>query len=143
MLFFSSCSNIQQKRLIIPNLIESLPPDESLSADQQLTEGNELLGEMYRRSGTEPASLPLVNIQNELEVKINNVLCELENLRRKDEILSGQLIEKSLRQSVENTEEKRRRDDENLLRDEQTRSRINYLENLQEKQVSQFSKDFQ
>lgn len=78
---------------------------------------------------------PLASIQNELEIKINNVISELDHLRRKDELLSGQLIEKSLRRSVEKNEESKRRQNENLIRDEQTRSRINYLENLQEKQV--------
>ena len=38
---------------------------------------------------------PLARIQSDLEAKISNVLDELDTLKRKDEILTAKMIEKS------------------------------------------------
>lgn len=81
---------------------------------------------------------PLAKIQSELEAKISNVLCELDTLRRKDEILTAKLVEKSLRRH-EQDERAEEKDSEYRVNLEENQTRIQYLENLQEKQFDMMS----
>lgn len=84
-------------------------------------------------------SEPLARIQSDLEAKITTVLDELETLKKADEELSAKLLEKNLRKQAELIEEFDECKEKNLeanLKREENQERINYLENLQKKQVS-------
>lgn len=82
---------------------------------------------------------PLARIQSELEAKISNVLCELDTLRRKDEILTAKLVEKSLRRHEQDERAEELKDSEYRVNLEENQTRIQYLENLQEKQFDMMS----
>jgi hypothetical protein len=109
-------SNGAKKRQIIPNLIEcdeptTMPPistNHNGNHGQREPSGHTMVHQYQHQPTAEEAIMhlasntirealgePLARIQSDLEAKISNVLDELDTLKRKDEILTAKLIEKS------------------------------------------------
>ena len=89
-------------------------------------------------------SQPFAKIHSDLEEKITSVLKELENIRKSDDKLGQKLFKKSKRvkDCYESDSDNENRDELRKSQEKESESRIKYLENLQEKQVSNFSNVF-
>lgn len=142
-----------KKKQIIPNIIDSTPLTATTTCDSTpstLQFNNRLADHQFSKPDQDAlttasiaASLaamsvvnahqqPLVKIQHDLEEKIENVLKELESLRRSDDLINEKLKRKSRVKYESDCS-----DDEckSIRKSIESESRIKHLEKLQEKQV--------
>ena len=119
---------------MIPNLIECEQPVEpdppnsfETAQEQHLLQQASMAASLAAMNAV---SLPLTRIQSELECKINNVLTEIESLRRSNNYDEEHNTQQQQQQAT--TDEFMRKEAENQFR-------IKYLEQLQEKQFAMMS----
>jgi len=121
----------RQKRQVIPNLIECEPVEPDPPNLIDTAQEHHLLQQASMAASLaamNAVSLPLTRIQSELECKINNVLTEIELLRRSNNY-----------EEEHNTQQQQATTDEFLRKEAENQFRIKYLEQLQEKQFAMMS----